>query len=61
MIGVFDVEIDICALRSSDPVALHGNYLRGPVALQSVKIIEQSVCVIGDLEIPLGKSLLGDT
>ena len=55
-----DDEVDIRTDRAADPVALHGDDLRRPLALELVQVVQQPVGVVGDLEVPLGELLLHD-
>ena len=60
LLAAFDGEVDVGADRPADPVALHLQHLARPCALELVQVIEQSVGVVGDLEVPLGQLLLLD-
>src|SRR3989344_8393416 len=44
-------KIYLCTLGAADPVALRLFYLFGPV--ESCEVVDKSVSVVGDLEIPL--------
>jgi hypothetical protein len=44
-------ELDLGALGAPDPVALHGDHVRGP--LDVCEVVEQAVGVVGDAEEPL--------
>ena len=52
LVCAVDAELDLSTLRTSDPVFLHGFDLVRP-ARHILKILEESVGVVGDLEIPL--------
>ncbi len=58
--AALDDEVDIGADAAADPVALHRDHLARPRALELVQVIEQTVGVVGDLEVPLGELLLDD-
>ena len=60
LVAPIDAEVDVGALGSSDPVALHGEDAIGPVALEPVHVVEQTLGVVGDLEVPLIELTLGD-
>ena len=61
LVGVFHLEVDFTAIGLADPVFLHRSDLGRPaVQLAVVEVLQQTIRVIGDLEIPLGKVFLGD-
>ena len=51
-------EVYLCTVGFADPVSLHLLYLLRPVQL--VQIIQQTVCICGDLQHPLTQILLGN-
>jgi len=48
-----DGELDICAGRASNPISLHRQDFLWPLTFELFHIIEQTIGVISDLEIPL--------
>src|SRR5699024_593596 len=54
------IEVHPCAFGPPDPVALHRKDAFGPAALQRLHIVEETLSVVGDFEIPLGELALGD-
>ena len=58
--ATLDLEVDVGTDRAADPVALHLDDLLRPEALELVEVIEQTVGVVGDLEVPLRELLLLD-
>ena len=50
-LGVLDLEIDLRALGTADPVALHGLDRLGPVDV--VELVEQLLAIVGDAQEPL--------
>ena len=50
--GLGDLELHRRALRTPDPVALHGDHAIGPVH-QLVHVVQETLGVVGDLEEPL--------
>ena len=50
-----DHEVDLGARRPADPVALHRQHPVRPVAFQRLRVLQQPVGVLGDLEVPLGQ------
>ena len=59
-IAAFDDEVDVCTERAPDPVALHRDDLLRPVPLELVEVVDETVGVVGDLEVPLVELLLHD-
>ncbi|MPM59035.1 hypothetical protein SDC9_105873 [bioreactor metagenome] len=55
-----DGEVDVGALGAADPVALHGQYPVGPVALDLIHVVQQPLGVLGGPEVPLVELALGD-
>ena len=60
LIAALDYKIDLSASGATDPVALHEQNLFRPCTFQLLHIVQEPICVIGDLEIPLGQLLLCD-
>ncbi len=60
LVVTLDLEVDVGADRTADPVALHPDDLLRPEALELVQVIQQTVGVVGDLEVPLRQLLLDD-
>jgi len=60
LIAALDFEGDCRALRTSDPVSLHRQNPIGPARLQLIHVIEQSLRIVGDLEIPLIELAFGN-
>ena len=58
LITVLHLEIHLSTVRLADPVGLHLLYLLRPVQL--VQVVQQAVCVRGDLQHPLTQILLGN-
>ena len=53
LVAALHGEMDLGALGPADPVALHQQDAVRPVALQLLRVREQPVRVLGDLEVPL--------
>ncbi len=60
LVAALDLELDLGTRGPSDPVALHGQHLVGPLALQLGHVVQQAFGVVGDPEVPLRQLLLGD-
>jgi hypothetical protein len=57
--AAFDLEIDLRAFRSADPIALHGEHSIGPMPLQFFRnIAQQLIRIGGDLPEPLRERAL---
>ncbi len=54
----FDLEIDVGSDRSPDPVPLHADDLLRPSPFELIQVVEESIGVVGDLEVPLFELLL---
>ena len=59
-LGGKELEIDLGAFRAADPVGLHLLHALGP-AVELVEVVEQLLCVVGDLEVPLREVALLDS
>ena len=59
-LGGKELEVDLGAFRTPDPVRLHLLHALGP-AVELVEIIEQLLRVVGDLEVPLREVALLDS
>ena len=60
LLATLDDEVHVGAGRAADPVALHEEHPLGPATLEQRHVVEQTLGVIGDLEVPLGQGLLDD-
>ena len=58
-IGALQLIDDFRTFGTADPVALHGLDVFGPAG-QRIEAFQQTVCVVRDLQIPLGQALLRD-
>ena len=58
LLATFNHEVNVSTDRATNPVALHGEHLGRPLTLEGVEVIEKTICVIGDAEVPLGELLL---
>ena len=60
VIAPLDREVDLRTSRLPDPIALHEQHLLRPCPLQLLHVIEETLGIVGDPQIPLGELLLGD-
>ena len=60
LFAAFNDELHLCAGRLADPVALHQQHFFGPAGFELLHVIEQSLGIVGDAEVPLRQLLLRD-
>ena len=58
ILGRLNLEAHLSALGAANPVALHEQNAVGPLALQLLHVVQQLLCVISNLEVPLVQRLL---